>query len=204
MKWILFILLFYFQQLLIAQKDYHLGLKAGANLCQINGDNYNRFNKKGFNGGVFFNMGLSKKTTGQLEMLYTQKGCLNYYEPPNDISMYDFRLRYFEFPILFKYHINKISLELGLSTAMLIERRQTLFMINGFGHMTNDNPPNFIDNSFNVGASYTTTNNWILNLRYTNSITPMRRDPPAQYNNMFSLTLAYQFSFQKNKIENEY
>lgn len=61
MKWILFTLLFYYQQILFAQKKYNLGLKAGANLCQINGDNYNRYNKKGFNGGIFYNMALSKK-----------------------------------------------------------------------------------------------------------------------------------------------
>ncbi|MEO6902488.1 MAG: hypothetical protein ABI315_04955 [Bacteroidia bacterium] len=71
----------------------------------------------------------------------------------------------------------------------------------------NDNPPNLIDNSFIVGASYTTTtttNNWIFNLRYRNCITPMLKDHPDQYNSLLSLTLGYQFSFQKNKMKNEY
>lgn len=107
-------------------------------------------------------------------MLYAEKGCVNYFTLNSDVWRYDFRLRYFEFPILFKYQIKKFSPELGLSTALLIERRQQLYMLNGIAHMTNDNPPNFLDNSFIVGASYNPTNNWILNLRYTNSIASMR------------------------------
>ncbi|MEO6902487.1 MAG: outer membrane beta-barrel protein [Bacteroidia bacterium] len=98
---------FLFPTDLIAQINYHLALKAGANLFQINGDNYNCYNIIGFNGGVFFNMGLSKKITGQLEMFYPQKGCINYFDLPNDIRVNECRLRYFVFPILFQYHIKK-------------------------------------------------------------------------------------------------
>jgi hypothetical protein len=104
---------------------------------------------------------------------------------------YYIKLNYIELPLLFQLHLKKIIAEFGIGVAYLINQKETP---QGFRN-PNDVKHPFMrtDVSGNVGFGYSFNEKWECNLRYTNSIIPIRKLPTTQFNSVFTLSLFYIF-----------
>ena len=88
-----------------AQQRFKAGIKLGLSSSQVDGDTYAGYNKAGIDGGIFVNGKLSEKWTGQLEMMYIQKGSKHTgNQDKGDYSYYLLQFNYLEVPVLFQFH----------------------------------------------------------------------------------------------------
>src|SRR5690606_667281 len=109
------------------------GLIAGANFCQIDGDNYKGYNKTGLNLGAVVYTRVNTDLVASLEILYTQKGSygkeIRTFEGIA-ISDYHADLTYAEVPVLLHYFFpSKNYIGAGASFARLVtsdERGKTV------------------------------------------------------------------------------
>ncbi len=181
-----------------AQSQLYAGLKAGLNKCDVINDGHTGYYKTGFNAGIFIRLRIAKKWTSQFEIIYSGKGChYNYKDKTYPIAdHYLIRLYYIDFPLLFQYHQKKISYELGVGLGYLREQREY-----EQGRSLHDvkNRFNKTEETCMVGMSYAFNNNFGIDLRYSNSVLPIRNVPSKQYNSLFTLTLTVQTDFKKKK-----
>jgi hypothetical protein len=112
-----------------AQK-FHIGLKAGADADKINGQPFNSGFSFGYQGGVFAEIGLSKKWWVQPEILINQE---NKDTSKNFSDIYQFnkvssiQLTYLSIPLLLNYKILPfISLQAGPCYGILINHNASL------------------------------------------------------------------------------
>jgi hypothetical protein len=183
----LFLLLFLFP--LVCHSQNFIGIKAGVNKSDLIGDGIKGFEKSGFNGGFLFQLKLNKSFSGQINLLFSNKGCAyNWKDPDLTKSRHFVKLYYIDFPILFLYHFKKIVFEAGPGLAYLINYRE---YIPGYSLNNAKYPFNWKDITMNAGIHYNVYDNFGLNFLYSFSIMPIRNEPSRQYNNVFTLSLDY-------------
>ncbi len=180
-----------------AQEHFNWGLKEGMTTSRLSGNTYKGFHKFGFVGGGFIKTTLKGNWVVALEIMYTEKGCRNV---PTDYSnSYFLQLSYLEFPLLFQYRINRLGIELGPGYGFLMKTKE-IIEINGRDY-SGTQSFNSREVTFNIGAHYTYSSRFGLNLRFTNSLIPVRKDPSAggkyyqygQKNTLLALCLTYEF-----------
>jgi len=101
---------------------FDAGFKSGVSIADLSGDitglGSDFSMRYGFSGGVFFDFKLSERLSIQPEVIYMQKGALVNDQPFELVTTegtfagetdYEFRLWYFEFPILVKYTLRQDS-----------------------------------------------------------------------------------------------
>jgi hypothetical protein len=181
-----------------AQQRFRAGAKLGLSTSQVDGDTYSGYNKAGVDGGIFVNSKLTTKWTAQMEMIFIQKGSKHVGNRDNgDYSDYLLQLNYIEVPVLFQYHMKKISVETGLSFAYLINERE----YNTFQELTGLRPHSKIDGDYDLGFTYTIFKNLDINWRYSYSFLSIRNYVsgakrwynPGERNNVLAFTLTYTF-----------
>jgi hypothetical protein len=176
------------------QQRVHYGFKAGINVCQLLGDDYINF-RKGFNGGILANLQLQKNWTLQMEMVFSGKG--SYYGKNYYLGPYWIRLHYIELPLSFQFHRKKVFYEAGFSLAYLNKYSEGGY--NSYQFMQNYLYPfKSSDISLHAGTGYYFIKNWSINIRYSNSVLPIRKIPANQYNSVFTASLSYQGLFNKD------
>lgn len=191
----------FFPVILFSQSPFNAGVLAGLTTTQIDGDGYSGFDKAGFTFGGFVNNSFgAEKWSGQLELLYVQKGSRR---PPNlekGITLYQINLTYIEVPVLAKLRYRRINYEAGLSFGRLIRHRE--FDMSGEIF----NRPMFRKNeiAFDAALGIDLTDKIYFNARFIRSILPVRDYTilarygffgfiGGSYNTVLSYTIRYQF-----------
>ncbi len=204
---LLFLILFALSNLQ-AQKTFHAGMIAGINGCQIHGDSYAGFNQIGFVAGFFVCTDPSKPFYFQMELQYSGKGSKKIpYPEKGDYDEFELRMQYAEAPFLIRKNYKKFYFEIGETIGMLMKVREC----DDFGKV---NPRDFRrwESALVIGMGIQITENLIIDLRYTNSLFPVKKfNVPlyypnflsdlfnkGMYNNVLGLTACYRI---KNKKE---
>lgn len=178
------------------------GVRAGATTSQISGDDLSGFHKLGGYAGVYANIPFTKdeKWKFQMEINFIMKGSSLFSkgaDSPNAYRKYTLNLFYLEVPFLVKFKVVKgLEFELGPTVNFLFASRE----VDEGGVIMGRPPFRFYEISILGGISYYFNEHWGINLRYTNSIIPVRvptwvydRLVKKQFNSAFALSGIYQF-----------
>jgi len=191
-----------------AQK-FGAGIFAGlAHTDVIGVDPYDEdFLKVGVLGGAFVNLPVSEKSVLQMEIMYIQKGTLQPADSTNYSTYYKMKLDYIEVPLLIKRRIHftirekpidKFEIEGGFSFGALLHVTQ----LDQYGVFPDAKPFGKVDASIQLGAAYYFTKHIALDLRFSNSVIPFRKNVTRgaiywfnndEYNTVLSYSLRYIF-----------
>lgn len=200
---------------LMAKKSYRnqgsdnfvVGITAGMNGSQVDGDGYGGYNKLGLSVGTFVYKKLSQSIDMQLDITLKQKGSQKNADTKNgDNTEYYIHLNYIEFPLVVRYHFLKFSVEGGLYAATLISSREG----SENGDYTDANAFEKIEAGTIFGLNYHITKKFWVNTRFEYSLnairTPYNGDitvyaptknylsqATGEFNNVWSLALYYTF-----------
>ncbi|GAB4328710.1 MAG: hypothetical protein Kow00127_21230 [Bacteroidales bacterium] len=194
--WLIFFLFVFFGQSTKSQ-EFHGGLLGGLAASEISGDRLQGPNKAGLYLGAFVNRHISERSSFQMELDFIQKGSRQNPDSANNYQSYLLRINYAELPVHYRYDFHERgTLEAGLSLGVLIHSHEEA---NGYEWVAG---PDFYrtDLSFNIGAFYTLTERLRFNVRYSNSILPVRPHSQGQtykwnqgqYNEVLSFVLFYE------------
>lgn len=130
-----------------------------------------------------------------MELLLVNKGCSDKGNRKlNKVySTYFQQLYYMEVPILFQYNLKRVYFEAGPGLGILIWNFDHEDIIVKYLSRT----PNFLETTFNLGFGYLYSDRLNVNLKYSNSISPVRTEPTSQYNSVFSLSIYYKLMLRK-------
>ncbi|MBL7138388.1 MAG: PorT family protein, partial [Bacteroidales bacterium] len=203
--------LMYLLQVNLFAQQFDGGILAGGVVSQVDGDNWAGFSKVGFLAGGFVNLELSPHSSLQLEMEYIQKGSRkpSYYQE-NDFHDYLLRLHYLEIPLLYQFtFLKRIQVEAGPAADVLLGYQE---QVDG-QEVPNDYPFRRVTLAGIVGASGYITKHLKATFRFNYSLLSIRHPQPVevrptvwrkilfewgQYNNVMSLSVAYQFKGRRN------
>ena len=193
-------LIFIFSIIPLKAQMFFGGIKGGIVGSQVSGDNASGFNKAGIDLAVYSGFPIENRTSIQMEIHYIQKGSRVNPKPEKYINKYLLRLNYVEIPIIYTWQGNEtFEIEGGLSYGYLIKNTDVEFDDNGLISGQIDFKKYEI--SFHFGMNYIIRDNLKTNLRFSNSILPIRPHASGatyllnfgQYNTLFTLGLTYQF-----------
>lgn len=178
-------------------QNFDAGFIGGFTTSQVSGDNLAGYNKLGARTGVYISFPIHKKMKSQVEIQYLQKGSKKPFIE-NSPETYVLDLHYIELPISLNYEVKKnLHLESGLGTAFLIHSKEQ----DEIGDI-NSVEPNTIAIDFLLGIQYQLKKHLKFNLRYANSIIPLRKHSSngnwgvnkGQYSSLISFAFMYQIS----------
>lgn len=179
-----------------AQK-FNGGIVAGMSATEISGDRLTGPNKAGIYAGFYVNRYFSERSSIQMEIDFIQKGSRKNPDTLNWES-YLLRINYVEIPVHYKFDFyERFTFETGLSYGVLITSYEEIDAIEN----PDKDPPFYTgDLSFNFGLFYSLAERLRLNIRYSNSILPVRPHSSGttyqlnkgQYNEVLSFTLHYE------------
>jgi hypothetical protein len=193
-KYFLISLLLFLNSFLLVAKEFNGGLIGGLSATEISGDRLEGPNKAGIYAGAFVNRYISEKSSLQMELNFIQKGSRMNPDSSNNYSMYLLRANYTELFLHYRWDFRDVfTLEVGPSLGVLIN----LYEEADFQLL--DNPFNLFDLSFNFGLFYHLSERWSFNVRYSNSVLPVRPHSQGQtyklnkgqYNEVLSFTFHY-------------
>lgn len=193
MKKLVFLLLI-ISSITKAQENFSWGFKEGITVSQVTENMYRGYHKIGFAGGAFVKLKLSDNLNIGTEAVYTEFGSIKRTKhKKGQFNNYFLQLSYVQFPLLFQYHFQAFGIELGPGYGVLVEAKE-IDVVDGIAY-SGTNAFHKEDTNFNIGVSFTHGSRFGLNLRYTNSIVPIRTndDKTGQKNNAFILFLTYEF-----------
>jgi hypothetical protein len=155
-----------------AQKTFKAGILAGLVTSQVHGDTYSGFDKAGYLLGGFVKRELSEKWELKFEIDLLQKGSKKNMNPEKgDYDYYHLRLSYVEVPLMIRMKQKNWKLEAGMAYAALFKTKEET----EYGDITGFFPFNKTDLSMLTGLSYVFNEKLEFNIRYTNSLVPVRR-----------------------------
>lgn len=200
-RYFLLILSFISFSIPLLSQNFNGGVLLGADVSQLDGDNYGGYNKIGLLGGGFVSLDVSDHSSFQLEMEYIQKGS----RIDSGANTFLFRFHYLEIPLLYQYSIGKrFSLEAGPAADVLLGSREE----SDGGEPPIRIPLRKITLAGIYGGSYFLTPHLKVNIRVNYSLLSIRETgskytyPPGyrkiffekgQYNNVLSLSLLWYF-----------
>lgn len=211
MKAFVLVLLFY-SNAIFAQPNtksiFSLKATTGLSGCQIHGDSYNGYHKVGYTLGLVINASVSKRSSFDLGILYATKGSKH---NPTDYnpSYYYLNLRYIEMPLYWHFFFtSKYFFTLGLYGGYLINYYEN----QDYTDVTGWYDYNKFDMGLVTGIGRKLSDNFHVELRFTNSLIPIRNissntyyeNPIARffdkgyYNNVVVFLLAYKFDLNKH------
>jgi len=188
----------------------------GINGCQIHGDNYSGYDKFGVFGGIAVNARINDRASFELGFYFSQKGSRHNQDPDKgDFSYYRVNLNYIDLPLSFRYNLNKTYFgTLGPSISYLVSYSEDTER----GNWNGAYPFNKFEVGLNAGLGRKLGNKFFVEVRTSNSITPIRSYgvlanrvfyPNAVarffnkglYNNILTIFVSYKLDFKK-KIAN--
>ncbi len=118
----IFLLLALALPLLSFSQNFKLGLVAGVNFSQVNGDKLAGFDKIGLLGGAVVSRKIKANKELSFEMLYSEKGSKDVVDINNPIQDTLFRFNYIDIPILYSYYLlPHVKLQMGVYTGVRIK-----------------------------------------------------------------------------------
>lgn len=151
---------------------FKVGVIAGLNGSQVEGDGYGGYHKLGFIAGGFTNMDLSEKFSTQLEMYFINKGSQkNPNTSQGDYDQFYLNINYIEIPLVLRYQYKKFMFEAGLYYSKFL----SYYMYDEYGELFAEPFP-FKSYDFGglYGLNYKLNDHFIFNLRAKNGILPIR------------------------------
>jgi len=133
----------------------------------------------------------------QMELNFIQKGSRENPDSLNNYNYYRLRLNYVEVPLHYRYDFNeRATFETGLSLGVLVHSDEE----GHSGEVLSGGDFYRTDLSFNFGIYYELLSNIWINLRYSNSIVPVRAHSSGvtwgfnqgQYNEVLSFVLYFE------------
>ena len=181
---------------LFAQK-FEAGFVGGFSASQISGDGLAGFDKGGARLGAYISYPLqNKRINFEVGMQYIQKGSK---EPSGErgISNYNMNLHYVEVPFTVNYSLkNGLLLETGIGAGILVNYTEE----NANGTLLGESP-NTLALDFLCGIQYQLFEQLKINVRYGNSITPIRKESVENslenkdwYSSLVTFALMYKIS----------
>ena len=175
-------------------QNFEGGLIFGLAASQVSGDNLAGFNKPGIIAGGYTNTPIGKKFLLQFELKFIQKGS---WAKNGNLSNYKLNLNYIDGPLLIKYPYKKFMLQAGLSIGALFSYTEKTM----YGKVNDVRDFNRIELSSIFGVDYSLTDKLIIDIKYNNSILPIRehingntyRWNLGQYNTLIEFGLHYRF-----------
>ena len=178
------------------------GLKLGLGMHTITGYPVKTHPKPALTGGMWVQIKISKSWTMQSELSMIGKGTGGFHEG-GVYGDYLLRLSYFEVPILFQYKRKKGYFEFGLALAALINTGE--YTDRAFLFQTDLYPFSNKDFSFNLGTGFAVNEKWLVGLRLTHSLFPIRKQLPGAsmpvYNRGIVLAVSRQINFKSSRTK---
>lgn len=181
---------------IFAQK-FEAGFVGGFSASQISGDGLAGFDKGGARLGAYISYPLkNKRINFEVGMQYLQKGSK---EPSGEggISNYNMNLHYVEVPFTVNYSLKSgLLLETGIGAGVLVNYTEE----NANGTLLGESP-NTLALDFLCGIQYQLFEQLKINVRYGNSITPIRKESVENslenkdwYSSLVTFALMYKIS----------
>lgn len=176
-------------------QSVRVGIKAGATLAKITGDDVvqDYKNKVGLNAGVMMQFGLAPKNfiALQPEILYSQKGA----RTENGAVESKSTLHYIDVPVLLRINADGPFFELGPQVGFLVGVKNELQNGSGSVSGTDKSAYKTVDFGGVVGVGYQLRGGASIGVRYNMGFTPVYKDVAGtktkQYNSAFQLQLGY-------------
>lgn len=154
------------------QEGFTLGLRGGIVATQVAGDGWGGFDKFGFFGGANIERKVSQNKGFEIGLQFIQKGSVRNSNPDKgDFLSYKLALSMVEMPVLFKFYQEPFIYDVGLAAEFLINTKE--IDTDGIELDTRDQF-NDISIGFHMGLEYELADKSFLNLRFTNSLSPIR------------------------------
>ena len=181
----------------LSAQNFEAGFVGGLTMSQISGDGLGGFDKPGSRIGAYISYPIKRNVNFEVGMQYVQKGSR---EPSGDhgISNYSMNLNYLEIPATINYTFkNGLVIESGIGSGVLFSYSE----VDAIGNLNGESPHTFgLD--FICGLQYQILNHLKFNLRYENTILPIRKEDVTTsleknkdwYSSMVSFALMYQIS----------
>ena len=158
-----------------SQAKFRAGLTAGLATTQVHGDAISGFNKLGFSGGLLVDISGNGRFSGGFEMIYLQKGSRKPANPDNgDFTTWGYTFHYIDVPVLLTYHFDAFYVQAGIYGGFLIAG-ESVFDGSPF-EIINPEMRRY-DLGVAAGVGIDITEQWAANLRYSNSVVPIRKAP---------------------------
>ena len=214
MKKILFYAAVLFSAFSYAQ-DIKYGAKVGLNISKFSGDVEDSKSLIGVQLGGFAEISITEKFAIQPELLFSMQGeKYEYSESDIDFSLSEeskTKLNYLNIPVLAKYYVaNKFALIAGPQVGFLFSAKEDYSFKETFDGET-DSYSETVDVkdlyktlslSFNLGASYSITDNLFVDARYNLGLSSIAKDFTDEFgdsssfkikNNVFQFSVGYKF-----------
>jgi hypothetical protein len=186
----------------------------GINGCQIHGDSYAGYDKFGIFGGAAINARLNKeKSSIELGFYFSQKGS-RHNPTKNDPSYYRLHLNYIDLPLSIRYRVNSgYFITAGPSVSYLVSYNEYV----NYADFTGMYSYNRFEAGINFGLGRKIREKWSIELRCSNSVTPVRNiiapiyypNPVARffnkgyYSNILTLFVSYQIGINNKPPDGE-
>ena len=189
--------LFFLTSIISLSQNFNGGWFAGISTTQVSGDELSGFNKIGPCIGLYINHNI-KWYQIQLELRYITKGSKKVIDNTNqnDITFnYNLHLDYVGIPILLSTYIREnTKIELGTEINFLIRQKEEIDF-----YEDNSRKVSRLETCMLIGLTYEINDEFSLNTRLSNSITPIRPHSSGetyyfnkgQYNTALSFSLYY-------------
>ena len=188
---------------------FYGGVRVGFTASQISGDDLSGFHQLGASAGLFVNHAVipSGKLKLQLELDFTMKGSHSYTPPKQEYEteFYSLRLGYVEMPLLLEWAVGRwtlwgkpfqFELEVGPAFGVVVLQKEW----EATGLLVGRPPFRRFEFSGIAGLSLKIADHHSVNLRYSNSIIPVRiptwvygRKIKKQFNSVIITSYCYQF-----------
>jgi hypothetical protein len=202
------VVLFFLSYNAVQGQDFYGGVMAGINGCQVGGDGLSGYHKMGFFGGGFVGWRFTPMSAVRMELEFSQKGSKETPTEENEYLSYLMHQNCIDLPVLYQLFFNiqrvQFSLEAGLSYTYIIgEPKEEGMDGTGFNYIVEGTGRPFTASSMNfvAGLYYHINKNFFVNLRTSNGITPIRKDPAlkrhplwgtgGQYNDVLTLSIGW-------------
>ena len=194
---------------IVQGQNFYGGVVAGINGSQVGGDGLSGYHKAGFYGGGFVGWRFTPMSALRMGLEFSQKGSKETPSEDNNYEYYRLHLNCIDLPVLYQLFFNiqklRFSVEAGLSyTHIMGEPKEEGNDGTGFHYIVEGTTVPFVPSSLNfvAGLYYHITQNFFVNFRTSNSITPIRKDPAirqhifrwhGQSNDVITLSVGWDF-----------
>ena len=188
---------------------FYGGVRVGFTASQISGDDLSGFHQIGASAGLFVNHAVNSSGSLklQLELDFTMKGSHSYTPPKQEYEteFYSLRLGYVEMPLLLEWAVGRwtlwgkpfqFELEVGPAFGVVVLQKEW----EGTGLIVGRPPFRRFEFSGMAGLSLKIADHHSVNLRFSNSIVPVRiptwvygRVVNKQFNTLLITSYCYQF-----------
>ena len=203
------LVLFFLQYNIVQGQGFYGGVMAGINGSQVGGDGLAGYHKAGFFGGGFVGWHFTPMSALRMELEFSQKGSKETPTEENGYQSYLMQLNCIDLPVLYQLFFNiqraRFSIEAGLSYTYIIgDPKEEGSDGTGFHYIVEGTGVPFTPSSLNfvAGFNYHITQNLFVNLRTSNGLTPIRKDPSirqhtfrwhGQSNDVLTLSIGWDF-----------